>query len=134
MIRLVAVLTLFAALIGVAIAEQVCIEKTYSHMERETAAIIEIVRATPDVDNKAEFDDYLKVRFDDLHHYWSKKERRLGIIIKHIDLSYISDALIYARNFVHTGNKEEAIGGLSRLEYLLTSYHAVYGLNGVNIL
>jgi len=134
MTRLILVLTLLAALIGLAVAEQVSVEKVYSKMKVETAAIIASVSETPEGEDKTEFNDYTKLRIDDLHKYWIKKERKLCIIIKHIDLSYISDALIYARNFVHFGNKEEAMAGLLRLEYLLDTYHAVYGLNGVNIL
>jgi hypothetical protein len=131
--RLFAILTLLAALIGLAIAEQVCVAKVYGHMERETEAIIRLVESTPEVDNKADF-GAIENRVDAMHKYWQRRERYLGIVIKHIDLSYISDALIYARNFIKSGNKEETVGGFNRLEYLLKSYHNVYGLNGVNIL
>ena len=131
--RLAMILVVLAALIGLAVAEQVCVCKVYGHMGRETAAIVESIKATPDVDNKADF-SAIEKKVDDLHDYWTRKERGLGIIIKHIDLSYISDALIYARNFIHSGNKEEAVGGFNRLEYLLKSYHKVYGFNGLNIL
>ena len=134
--RTVLVLALLAALIGLAIAEQVSINRVYGYMLRETDAIIYVVEAHADTYNKEDFrfNDYVKLRVDDLHNYWVKKERKLCIIIKHIDLSYISDALIYAQNFIHFDNKEEAMAGLRRLEYLLNSYHNIYGLNGVNIL
>ena len=135
MTRTIAVLTLLAALVGVAITEQICIDRVYSKMRAEVTAIIAIVDSTPfDSDNKGTFDTYTKARIDDLHAYWLEKERSLGIVIRHIDLSYISDALIYAQNFIHFDNQEEAMAGLRRLEYLLESYSGIYGLNGVNIL
>jgi len=134
MMRLIAVLVLLAALIGLAVAEQVTVDHVYGKMKTETAAVMELVKLTTEGEPKTEFGQETKDRIDDMHAYWLGKERKLGIIIKHIDLSYISDALIYARNFIHSGNKEEALGGLRRLEYLLESYHGVYGLNGVNIL
>ena len=132
--RTIAILTLLAALIGVAIAEQICIAKTYNHMKSETAEIVAIVQAYDAPKETLKFDEYLKIRADELHKYWLKRERQLGVIIRHIDLSYISDALIYAQNFIHADNKEEALAGLRRLEYLLDSYSKIYGLNGVNIL
>jgi len=127
------ILMVLAALIGLAVAEQVCVSRVYGHMERETAAIIKTIEATPDVDNKADFSG-IETRVNNLYDFWTRRERYLGTTIKHIDLSYISDALIYARNFIKSGNKEEAVGGFNRLEYLLQSYHKVYGLNGLNIL
>ena len=127
---------LLAVLIGLAIGEQIWVKDAYGQMKKETASIIETVEATPDTYNKEDFkfDDYLRVRIDDLHDYWTKKEKNLCIIIRYIDLSYISDALIYAQNFIHADNKEETLAGLRRLQYLLDSYSAIYGFNGINIL
>ena len=135
MTRMIVVLCLLAGLITFAIVEQVCIDRVYSKMMDETTAIIEVVQSTQfDSDNQGTFDDYTKARVDELHNYWIKRERRLGILIRHVDLSYVSDALIYAQNFIHFDNQEEAMAGLRRLEYLLDSYSGIYGLNGINIL
>jgi len=135
MTRTICVLVLLLALVGIAITEQICVNKVYTHMGTETMAIITMVKSTPyDEDKKAEFDETTIARIDSLHDYWRKRERTLGIAIRHIDLSYISDAIIYARNFVHSGNWEESVGGLARLEYFVKSYHEIYKLNGVNIL
>ena len=136
MTRTIAFIILIGVLLSLAVGEQLWIKNVYGRMLNETTEIIRIVDATPDTYLKEDFkfDDYLKVRADNLHHYWRRKEKNMGIIIRHIDLSYISDALIYARNFIHFDNKEEAMAGLSRLEYLLDSYKGVFGFNGVNIL
>ena len=134
MARIISILVLFAALVGVALAEQVSITRTYNHMKAETAAIIARVEETPDLGDATAFDGYLKQRADDLHRYWQKKEHEMCIFIRHIDLSYVSDALIYAKNFIEFDNKEEAMAGLRRLEYLLDTYSKLYGFNGLNIL
>jgi molybdopterin-guanine dinucleotide biosynthesis protein A len=131
MTRFIFVLSLLGVLIGFAVVEQVCISNVYGRMKTETAAIIREVNGTED---ETPFDDYTKLRINELHKYWLKQERTMTVLIRHVDLSYISDALIYAKNFIEFDNKEEASAGLARLEYLLETYSAVYGLNGVNIL
>ena len=136
MIRAMLVLGLLGILIGLAVTEQVIINNIYGTMKTETAAIIMMVESTPETHNPDDFkfDDGLRVRIDKLHRYWMRREKNLSMLIRHIDLTYVSDALIYARNFIHFDNKEETMAGLSRLEYLLESYASVFGFNGVNIL
>jgi|GEM_PF-944845 len=137
MTRIITVLILLFALIALATAEQVSISKTYNHMEDETSAIIELVRDVPDKTNPLDtvtIAPYIGDRINALYDYWVEKEHKLSMIIRYIDLSYISDALIYAKNFIEFDNKEEALAGLARLEYLLKSYHKMYGVNGFNIL
>jgi molybdopterin-guanine dinucleotide biosynthesis protein A len=130
MTRFIVILSVLAALIGLAVVEQVCIHNTYDKMKADTAALIMAVNETPD---ETPFDDYTRARANDLYEYWLKKERSMSVLIRHIDLSYISDALIYARNFIRFDNKEEASAGLARLDYLLDTYSHVYSLNGLNI-
>jgi len=134
--RTLAVSILLLILVGFAIGEQFWVKDVYGKMGNETASLIQTVEATPDTVNKEDFkfDDYLKIKIDELHDYWIKKEKNLSIIIRYIDLSYISDALIYAQNFMHADNKEETLAGLKRLKYLVDSYSAIYGFNGINIL
>jgi hypothetical protein len=137
MTRIITVLVLLFALLGLAIAEQTSINRVYTKMENETAAIIELVRETPDKESPMdtiEFAPYIKARVNALYDYWVSHEHKMSMIIRYIDLSYISDALIYARNFIEFDNKEEALAGLTRLDYLVKSYHKMYGLNGANIL
>jgi signal transduction histidine kinase len=131
MARLIAILTLLVALLAIATVEQVCIHRVYDKMKTETAAISALVNATED---ETEINDYVKIRAENLHKYWIKREKGMSIFVRHIDLSYISDALIYANNFIEFDNKEEAMAGLQRLEYLLDTYSNVYGFNGLNIL
>jgi len=131
MTRLFVVMGLVAALLALATWEQIYIDKTYDKMKFETAALLESVNAHPD---EVPFNIYTKKRVDELHDYWIKKERRMCVVSRHMELSYISDALIYARNFIHFDNKEEACAGLERLKYLLDAYSHIYGINGWNIL
>jgi molybdopterin-guanine dinucleotide biosynthesis protein A len=137
MARIIAVLSIFTALVGVAVVEQIAISRVYTHMKNETAAIIKLVENTPDKNSpldEIKFDPEIKTKIDTLHEYWQKREHKMCILIRHIDLSYVSDALIYAKNFVEFDNKEESMAGLSRLEYLLDTYSKMYGFNGLNIL
>jgi len=135
-IRAFLVLTLLGIIIGLATTEQVIINRVYGHMQRETTAIIKMVESHNDTYNPDDFkfNDDVRVRIDKLHRYWLSRERNMTIIIRHIDLSLVGDALIYARNFIHFDNKEESMAGLARLDYLVHSYRNVFGLNGVNIL
>jgi hypothetical protein len=135
MTRVIAIFVLLVALLSFAVLEQVFIGKVYGKMLSETIDLINIVNATPEgPDKKTLFDQYTKIRVNELHDYWIKSERKMCIITRHIELSYISDALIYARNFIHYDNKEEACAGLERLKYLIEAYSHVYGLNTLNIL
>ena len=136
MLRAGLILGLLGILIGLAVAEQVVINNVYGHMKKETAAIIKMVESHEDTHNpdNFKFGEEVKERVDGLHSYWLGRERNMSIIVRFVDLSLVSDALIYARNFIHFDNKEEAMAGLSRLEYLVQSYKHAFGLNGVNIL
>jgi len=135
MTRLFIILGLVAALLALATLEQVYIDRTYSKMIRETNVLLAVVAATPENEDKeAFFSDSVKSRVDALHEYWMKQERKMCIFTRHMELSYISDALIYAQNFIHFHNKEEASAGLERLRYLVTTYSKIYGINFTNIL
>jgi hypothetical protein len=130
--RTIAVLCLLFALVGVALGEQFYIGGVYKHMAAETSAIMAEVETYPD--EGTVFDETLKTRIDRLHKFWVGKESKLSVLIRYIDLSAISNALIYAQNFIHSDNKEEALSGLRLLGYLVNSYKTIYGFNGVNIL
>jgi len=136
MVRMFLVLGLLGLLIGFAVTEQVIINNVYGHMQRETASIIQMVESHADTTNPDDFkfNDDVRTRIDALHSYWIGRESRMSILIRHVDLSFVSDSLIYARNFIHFDNKEEAMSGLTRLEYFVDSYKTIFGINGVNIL
>jgi len=135
MTRLLIILGLVVALVALATVEQIYIDRTYSKMIRETNVLLANVSATPENENKeALFSESVKNRIDALHDYWMKQERKMSIVTRHMELSYISDALIYAQNFIHFHNKEEASAGLERLRYLVTTYSKIYGINFTNIL
>ena len=73
-------------------------------------------------------------RVDALNDYWERRENRMSILVRHVDLALVADSLLYARNFIHFDNKEEAMAGLVRLEYFVTTYKTIFGVNVVNIL
>jgi len=131
MIRVGLVLLLIATIVGLATFEQIYIDKAFTRLEAEATAITQMVSQIP---YKGEFDEETKERMANLHSWWQNKEHKMGVFIRHIDLSYISDAMIYAKNFIDFDNKEEAMAGLGRLNYLIDTYSTVYGLNGFNIL
>ena len=136
MVRAGLVLVLLFILIGLATTEQIIIRNVYGHMLTETTAIISMVNDYEDTHNPDDFEfgTAVKARVDALYDYWIKRENRMSILIRHIDLAYVADSLIYARNFIHFDNKEEAMAGLARLEYFVRSYKTIFGVNGVNIL
>ena len=133
MIRFCVILLLAAALVGVAFWEQSYIDNTFKKMENETATLIQMILDVPEEGELYKSPATVKHKIDHLHRFWIKKERKMCIVMRHMELSYISDALIYARNFVHFDNKEESCAGLERLNYLITAYSQVYGTNAINI-
>lgn len=130
--RTIAVFCLLLALIGLAVAEQLYIGKVYKHMQGEIAALVADVEKYPDEGTK--FGDELVDRVDAMHKYWTGREKKLCILIRHVDLLNVSNALVYAQNFAHNDNKEETLAGLKQLSYLVDTYKSVYGFNGANIL
>ena len=134
MTRLIIVLTLVAALLGLAAWEQIFIDKAYSKMKSDTAALLTAIKEIPNDAKDLVSSNENKAKVDTMREYWAKKERQMSAVNRHMELSYISDALIYAQNFIHHDNKEEACAGLERLAYLLDAYSHIYGINGWNIL
>jgi len=131
--RLAIILVIATALVAFAAVEQVTIDKTFKKMGRETDALIQMINAVPEDDEAYKSPVLVKEKIDYLHHYWIKTEKRLCVFMRHMELSYISDALIYARNFVHFDNKEESCAGLERLRYLVDAYSHVFGINALNM-
>jgi len=136
MTRLFIVLGLVGALLSIAIFEQLHISQTFGYMKRETSAILSAIKEIPPPEKKEDYKspEIAKTKIDELHRFWTEKEGKLCVLLRHMELSYISDALVYARNFVHFDNQEESCAGLERLKYLLDTYSKVYGMNGWNIL
>ena len=134
MVRIISVIVLFLSLIALAVFEQIYIKKTYDFMKTETKILVQRVMETPDLDDETVIADDVKMRAERLNNYWQAREHKLCTLIRHVDLSYISDALIYAKNFIDFDNKEESMAGLARLTYLLDTYSKMYGFNGANII
>ena len=134
MVRIISVIVLFLSLIALAVFEQIYIKKTYDFMKTETKILVQRVMETPDLDDETVIADDVKMRAERLNNYWQAREHKLCTLIRHVDLSYISDALIYAKNFIEFDNKEESMAGLARLTYLLDTYSKMYGFNGANII
>ena len=132
MVRLAIVLLLAAALFTVAGLEQHFIQSSYGRLEADTTELIQRLRATPDetpIDT-----DQNKAQSDNMYEYWLRYERRLTMLARHFDLSLVSDAIIYAKNFIHFDNKEEAMAGLLRLDYLIKTHSFNMGTSIQNVI
>ena len=129
--RLIIVLVLAAGLIGLAAFEQIYIQGSYKHMERETVALLAIIEPLPD--DAVGTPEAIK-KVNDMYDWWIKRERHLTMLARHFDLSLISDALIYAKNFIHFDNKEETMAGLLRLQYLIKTHSFNVGTSVQNVI
>ena len=132
MVRLIIVLLLATALFTVAGLEQHFIQSAYGRLEGDTTVLIARLRETPD-DTPIDTDEN-KELIDHMFAYWLRYERRLTMLARHFDLSLVSDAIIYAKNFIHFDNKEEAMAGLLRLEYLIKTHSFNMGTSIQNVI
>jgi hypothetical protein len=111
--------------------EQIFLNRTYDALETKLAAVMEGVTAEPEdvIDTPAN-----KARIDDLYDYWLKTESTLCYLVKHTETFQISDSILYAKNFIHFNNKEEAMVALTKLQYLFSVRHYNVGTSFQNII
>lgn len=130
MTRLIITFVLVASLLTLASLEQHFITTTYNRLGNETHELTVAIYAASGPINTPQ--NIAKV--NNLYEYWLKKERRLCMLARHIDLSYISDAIIYVKNFVYFDNKEEACVGLEKLKYLIETHAFNVGTSIQNVI
>ena len=132
MTRFIIVLVLATALISLASIEQIFIRNTYSKLKTDTEALyttLNVPDATSPIDTQEN-----RNKIDEIYKYWLRKERTLCLVARHIELANISDAIIYARNFIHFDNREEACAGLARLIYLIDAHKYNVGTSIQNVI
>ena len=132
--RLVIVIGLVAGLITLAVLEQHFIQGAYNYLERNTNEIMASVRSLDEEVGVgiATPENIAKINY--MYEWWLKQERRLSMLARHFDLAQVSDSLIYAKNFIYFNNKEEAMVGLLKLQYLIKTHSFNIGTSIQNVI
>jgi hypothetical protein len=131
--RLIIVVLLAAVLVGLAAVEQHFIQGAYGRLEREANELYTMIHASPDPEAKIDTPEN-KAKIDGMYEWWLKTERRLTMLARHFDLAQISTNLIYAKNFIHFDNKEEANVGLLQVIYLVKTHSFNVGTSIQNVI
>jgi len=142
MVRLFITLALLSLLVGGAVWEQSFIDQSYKRLSNDLDTLVatmttqvEKAKAAGKEAKDAKIDtpeNIAKVKA--MHAFWTKREKHLAMVIRHFDLTQISDALIYMKNFIEFGNAEEAFAGAKRLRYLIDSQLHNFGANVQNVI
>jgi len=131
-IRLIIVVTLLVGLIGLATFEQIFIARSFNTLRDGAIELIAVINQPENespVDTKSN-----KEKIDTMYDFWIRRERNLAMLARHADLAQISDAIIYARNFIYFDIREEAAAGLTRLIYLIDTHSFNIGTSFQNII
>lgn len=131
MSRWIATSCILVLIIGAVIWEQVYVNQTFNHLEKQVNALIVSVEACGDEDADTESN---KTQIASIEKYWLKREKVLCYLVKHTETFQISDAIIYAKNFIDFGNKEEVMSALRKLSYLLKVHTYNMGTSLENII
>ena len=111
--------------------EQIFIKRTYDELEAKLYDLKTAVELSPEeaVDTAENI-----ALVDSLYELWLRKERILCYLVKHTETFQVSDSIIYARNFINFNNKEEAMVGITKLDYLFSVRHYNIGTSWQNII
>ena len=131
MSRWIATISILLLIIGAVIWEQVYVNQTFNHLEDQIDALIVSVQACGDENADT---DTNKAQITEIEKYWMKREKALCYLVKHTETFQISDAIIYAKNFIEFGNKEEVMSALRKLEYLVEVHSYNMGTSLENII
>ncbi len=131
MSRWIATICILLIIIGAVIWEQVYVNQTFQHLETQINALITSVEACGDEDADT---DENKQKIAEIEKYWLKREKALCYLVKHTETFQISDAIIYAKNFIDFGNKEEVMSALRKLSYLVKVHNYNMGTSLENII
>lgn len=132
MARFIITLVLLIALVTIALWEQDFIGNTYTKLETDLEALSSAMMTQTDDEIKDPANGNI-AKVNQMYDYWTKKEKYLSLVARHFDLAQISDALIYVKNFVEFGNKEEAFAGIQRLRYLIDAHKHNFGTSLPNV-
>lgn len=129
--RWIATIIIMAIIAAGVIWEQIYVNSTFRQLEAQLTALMASVEACGD-DNVDT--DENKKQIADLEALWLKRERGLCFLVKHTETFQISDTIIYAKNFIEFGNKEETMLALTKLAYLFEVHHYNLGSSIENII
>lgn len=129
--RWIATICITILIIGAVIWEQVYVNQTFKHLEDQIDTLIASVEVCPD--DQADTDEN-KAQIKAIESYWLKREQVLCYLVKHTETFQISDAIIYAKNFIDFGNKEEVMSALQKLSYLVRVHKYNMGTSLENII
>ena len=128
MARLIVTLILLATLIGVSIWEENFAANIYKKLDFDINTLSATMNTQTDIKTS---ENIYKV--NSIYDYWVKKEKQLALISRQFDLSQIGDALVYVKNFVEFGNKEEAFAGILRVNYLIKAHSHYFSTSLANV-
>lgn len=129
--RWIATMVILLIIIAGVVWEQVYVKQTFDLLTEQLDALLASVAVCGDdtVDT-----DENKARIADMEHTWRKRERVLCYLVKHTETFQISDSIIYAKNFIEFGNKEETMNALTKLQYLFAVHNYNMGSSLENII
>ena len=129
--RWIATFCIMGLIVAAVLWEQIYVNQTFRHLQSKVNALIVSVEACGDDDVDTEEN---KAQIAAIEKYWLRHERALCFLVKHTETFQISDAIIYAKNFIEFGNKEEVMSALQKLVYLGQVHHYNMGTSLENII
>lgn len=129
--RWIATFCIIAIITAAVVWEQIYVNQTFEHIESQVNALIASVEACGD-DSADTAENKAKIAA--IESYWLQRERALCYLVKHTETFQISDAIIYAKNFIEFGNKEEVMSALQKLAYLVKVHSYNMGTSLENII
>ncbi|MCQ2381985.1 MAG: DUF4363 family protein [Clostridia bacterium] len=113
--RWITTITIMILITVAVVWEQIYVNQTFKELNQKVDDLILSVEACSDDSVDTEEN---KAQIAELESYWLDHERVLCYLVKHTETFQISDAIIYAKNFIEHGNKEEVMSALHKLVYL----------------
>lgn len=129
--RWITTLCIMALIAAAVIWEQIYVNQTFRHLKTEINTLITAVEACGEDNADTEEN---KAQIAAIKKYWLGRERVLCFLVKHTETFQISDAIIYAQNFIEFGNTEEVMSALRKLVYLIEVHNYNLGTSWENII
>lgn len=129
--RWIATILIMLLITAAVVWEQIFVNQTFKTLAAKINGLIATVEACGDDNADTETN---KAQIADIEVYWLKREQILCYLVKHTETFQISDAIIYAKNFIEFGNKEEAMSALNKLVYLVKVHNYNMGTSLENII
>lgn len=129
--RWIVTLCICVLIVTAVIWEQTYVNQTFEHLKEKTDLLMASVSECDDDNADTEANKEL---IAEIETYWLKREKTLCYLVKHTETFQISDAIIYAKNFIEFGNKEEIMSALQKLSYLVEVHSYNMGTSLENII